>query len=49
MGEKQKRILRVVLLLIASGFFLFQGFSLLFSEQPETDEAASVREHRQNQ
>lgn len=33
MNAKSKRIIKIVLLLLASGFFLYNGFSLLFSEQ----------------
>ena len=33
MNTKTKQIIKVAVLLIASGLFLFQGFSLLFSEQ----------------
>jgi hypothetical protein len=36
MNAKTKQIIKIVLLLAASGFFLYQGFSLLFSEQPDT-------------
>lgn len=38
MNAKTKQIVKIVLLLAASGFFLYQGFSLLFSEQPDTVE-----------
>jgi len=33
MKTKTKQIIKIAVLLIASGLFLFQGFSLLFSEQ----------------
>ena len=36
MNDKSKQIVKIVLLLAASGYFLFEGFSLLFSEPPET-------------
>ena len=32
MNDRMKQIVKIVLLLAVSGFFLFQGFSLLFSE-----------------
>jgi len=33
MNTKTKQIIKIALLLAASAFFLFQGFSMLFSEQ----------------
>lgn len=42
MNEKTKQILKIVMLMIASGFFLFQGFSLLFTEQ-ESEKGATVK------
>ncbi len=39
MNAKTKQIIKIVLLLAASGFFLYQGFTLLFSEQPGTADA----------
>jgi len=36
MNTKSKQIVKIVVLLAASGLFLFQGFSLLFSEQGKT-------------
>lgn len=42
MNAKTKQIVKIVLLLAASGFFLYQGFSLLFSEQPETADAVKA-------
>lgn len=38
MNAKTKQILKILLLLAASGFFLFQGFSMLFAEQEKTDQ-----------
>jgi hypothetical protein len=38
MNAKTKQIVKIVLLLAASGFFLYKGFSLFFSEQPDTAE-----------
>jgi len=44
MNAKLKQIIKIVLLLAASGFFLFQGFSLLFSEQEkaQTEQVSSA-------
>jgi hypothetical protein len=44
MNAKSKQIVKIALLLAASGFFLFQGFSLLFSEQekPQTEQVSSA-------
>lgn len=33
MNVKTKQIIKIAFLLAASGYFLFEGFSLLFSEQ----------------
>jgi hypothetical protein len=41
MNAKTKQIIKIALLLAASGYFLFEGFSLLFSEQ---ENAAVVQE-----
>jgi len=38
MNEKSKQIVKIILLLAASAFFLFQGFSLLFTEKEVTPE-----------
>ncbi|MBD3800524.1 MAG: hypothetical protein IE886_03560 [Campylobacterales bacterium] len=38
MNAKTKQIIKIILLLAGSGFFLFQGFSLLFTEQEVTPE-----------
>ncbi|UFS63135.1 hypothetical protein LOH54_03180 [Sulfurimonas sp. HSL-3221] len=38
MNDKTKQIIKIVLLLAGSAFFLFQGFSLLFTEQDVTPE-----------
>jgi len=36
MNARTKQMVKIAVLLIASGFFLFQGFSLLFSEQRQS-------------
>jgi len=42
MNAKTKQIIKVVVLMAASAFFLFQGFSMLFSEQ-ETAKSEEVK------
>ena len=36
MNAKTKQLIKIVALLVASGLFLFQGFSLLFSPNEGT-------------
>ena len=44
MNVKTKQIVKIVLLLAASGYFLFEGFSLLFSEAPEAPQVQQAAE-----
>lgn len=45
MNPKTKQLIKIAVLLVASGLFLFQGFSLLFSapEQSKTEKINSAK------
>jgi len=45
MNTKTKQMIKIAVLLLASGFFLFQGFALLFSgpEKTKTEQVSTVK------
>lgn len=42
MNAKTKQVVKIILLFVASGFFLYQGFALLYEEQPAAREVVNV-------
>ena len=38
MNERIKKVIMIIVAALASGFFLFQGFSLLFQEQAKQEQ-----------